>query len=293
MLSMSPFSSRCCQHNHGMGWPYYAQHLVMATADEGLATMLYAASETTAYVADHRKVRLVEEAQYPFGEDITFTLRCEGRVTFPLYLRVPAWATGGVVVSVNGKAYPADGAAGGYLRVARKWRDGDTVRLHLPMSMSTTVWEQNQGSVSVSYGPFSLSLCIDEEWEKHDSRDRAFVQDDSHWQTGVDASLWPSYVLRARSPWNYALCLDDDGMPRGFSVTHSPYPANDMPFTPDAVPLTFTAVGRRVPSWGFDATGMTDVLPAPTAPRAEQAVPITLIPMGAARLRISAFPTAR
>ena len=30
-LSMNPFSSRCCQHNHSQGWPYYAEHLVMAT----------------------------------------------------------------------------------------------------------------------------------------------------------------------------------------------------------------------------------------------------------------------
>ena len=31
-LAMNPFSSRCCQHNHGFGWPYYAEHLILATS---------------------------------------------------------------------------------------------------------------------------------------------------------------------------------------------------------------------------------------------------------------------
>ena len=25
-LSMNPFSSRCCQHNHAQGWPYFTEH---------------------------------------------------------------------------------------------------------------------------------------------------------------------------------------------------------------------------------------------------------------------------
>jgi DUF1680 family protein len=36
-LMMNPFSSRCCQHNHAQGWPYYAENLWMATPDDGLA----------------------------------------------------------------------------------------------------------------------------------------------------------------------------------------------------------------------------------------------------------------
>jgi hypothetical protein len=39
-LMMNPFSSRCCQHNHSQGWPYYAEHLYMATNDNGVAAVL-------------------------------------------------------------------------------------------------------------------------------------------------------------------------------------------------------------------------------------------------------------
>ena len=290
MLSMSPFSSRCCQHNHGMGWPYFSEHLVMATADNGLATMLYAANETTAMVADGVSLKMEEATHYPFDETITLVLHPERDVEFPLYLRIPAWAKG-AEVSINGENQPTEGdATGRYIRISRQWKEGDTVLLRLPMTLRSTVWQQNKSSVSIDYGPLTLSLKIDEEFEAHDSRDKEFVQDDSHWQEGVDASLWPCYVLRAKSDWNYGLVVDEQSLPVNFSVIRKPYPENEQPFTLENVPLEFTAVGRQIPSWGFDSTGMTDLLPTKFAPRASDTTPITLVPMGAARLRISAFP---
>lgn len=292
MLSMSPFSSRCCQHNHGMGWPYYAEHLVMATTDNGLAAMLYAASETSAKVANGIEVVLKENTEYPFEEKVTFTLHTRQQVTFPLYLRIPAWAKG-ASVTINGIKSKCTAAEGKYIRIDRTWSDGDKVVLNLPMNFSTRVWEQNKESVSVNYGPLTLSLKIAEIIESHDSRDKSFVQDDSHWQEGVDASLWPCYVLKPGSEWNYALKMDKKSMPIGIKVTKKAYPDNDMPFTAESVPFEFSAYGIQIPSWGYDATGMTDTLPTESATKAATETPIKLIPMGAARLRITAFPQYR
>ena len=289
MLSMSPFSSRCCQHNHGMGWPYYAEHLVMATADGGLATMLYAANETSALVADGKNVTLTETTNYPFDDTVTLTLNTEDAVAFPMYLRIPEWAEG-ASVKVNGVAQPAADAAGKYVCLNREWNDGDVIELTMPMSVSANVWQQNKGSVSVNYGPLTLSLKIDEISEPHDSRDKDFVQDDSHWQEGVDASLWPCYVLRPGSDWNYALKVDKDNLPVEFSVVKKDWPADDFPFTLESVPLEFHAKGVQIPSWGYDETGMTDLLPTKYAERSNTDTPLTLVPMGAARLRIAAFP---
>ena len=292
MLSMSPFSSRCCQHNHGMGWPYYAEHLVMATADGGLATMLYAANETTAKAgADGKIVKLTQTTNYPFDETVTITLNADSNVEFPLYLRIPAWAKN-ASVKVNGEAVAADNSAGKYVSLNRVWKDGDKVELTFPMEMTVDTWQQNKGSVSVNYGPLTLSLAIDENFEQHDSRDPNFNQDDSHWQEGVDASLWPCYVLKPNSDWNYALKLDKDNKPAGFSVRKKEWPADNFPFTLENVPIEFTATGVQVPSWGYDETGMTDLLPTKYAPRATMETTLKLVPMGAARLRISAFPKA-
>lgn len=293
MLSMSPFSSRCCQHNHGMGWPYFAEHLVMATSDNGLALTLYAANTTEAKAGrDGTYVRLVEETQYPFDGLVSVTVNPEKSVEFPLYIRIPAWATG-ATAKVNGKKIDVADCAGRYLCLSRKWKKGDKVEVNFPMNIRSTVWEENKNSVSVNYGPLTLSLKIDENREAHDSRDKAFVQDDSHWQEGVDASKWPSYVLKPKSDWNYALLTDSRNHPVDLQVIECAWPADDFPFSPDKCPLRFTAKGVKIPSWSYDATGMTDELPDRFAPRDTQEVTLPLIPMGAARLRISAFPTAR
>ena len=289
MLSMSPFSSRCCQHNHGMGWPYLAEHLVMATADAGLATMVYIENETTALVGQGTSVRLDVDTHYPFDENILITLHPDEPVDFPLYLRIPAWATE-ASVSINGEQQPVADAAGRYVRIQRQWAEGDVVSLTLPMTVRSTIWQQNKSSVSVYYGPLALSLKIDEEYEEHDSRDPEFVQDDSHWQEGVDASLWPCYVLKAKSDWNYSLVVDEDNLPVNFSVERKPYPDSEQPFTLEGTPLEFKAVGHQIASWHFDATGMTDFLPTRWARRAAETTSLTLVPMGAARLRIAAFP---
>ena len=68
------------------------------------------------------------------------------------------------------------------------------------------------------------------------------------------------------------------------------WPSDNYPFTADNVPLVIKAQGRRVPSWGIDQYGLCGVLPEEGAPKSEILEDITLIPMGAARLRISAFP---
>ena len=158
------------------------------------------------------------------------------------------------------------------------------------MQLNTRVWTANKGSVSLDYGPHTLSLKIAERYNQRDSRDHDIVQDDSHWQEGVDASLWPAYEIFADSPWNYALDTDEQFQPKGFTVTKKTWPADNFPFTLESVPFEFTAKGRKIPSWGFDSTGMTDLLPTRFAEKSEEQETLTLVPMGAARLRITAFP---
>ena len=68
------------------------------------------------------------------------------------------------------------------------------------------------------------------------------------------------------------------------------WPSDNFPFTPGNVPLVVKAQGRRIPSWKIDKYGLCAVLPETDAPKSPQIENITLIPMGAARLRISAFP---
>ena len=290
-LSMNPFSSRCCQHNHAQGWPYYSENLVYATPDNGVAAVLYAACTAEVKVADGKKMTISETTNYPFDETISFTID-RGKARFPFYLRIPRW-TRGATVSVNGEPVSVRPVSGKYLVIDREWKKGDRLTLRFPMHLSTRMWQVNKHSVSVDYGPLTLSLKIKERYVQRDSKETAIH--DSKWQKNADASQWPTAEIYADSPWNYALQLRGFGRHAldGIQVVKKEWPADNFPFTLDSVPLEFKAKGRRVPSWTMDETGLCGVLPDEDAAKAEQLEDITLVPMGAARLRISAFPTTR
>ncbi|MBR5691911.1 MAG: glycoside hydrolase family 127 protein [Verrucomicrobia bacterium] len=283
-LAMNPFSSRCCQHNHGFAWPYYAEHLVYATPDNGLAAVLYSSSMTKARVGDGTQVILEQTTNYPFEESVEFNVRTLKTVDFPLYLRIPSW-TKSASVYVNGKLVKSKLDGKGYVCIARKWNNGDKVKLNLPMEITYRTWQVNKNSVSVNYGPLTLSLKIAERYEKKDSKETAIS--DSKWQPNADPSAWPSYEIYPDSDWNYALVMDAP-----IKVQKSEWPSDNNPFTLSTVPLSFTAKGRKVPSWTLDEYKLCAVLPYEDDPRSEEVENITLVPMGAARLRISAFPTA-
>ncbi len=284
-LAMNPFSSRCCQHNHSQGWPYYSENLVYATPDNGVAIALYAQCEANVLVADRRQVVITEDTHYPFSENVSLTVSVKGRpVAFPLYLRVPSWADG-ASITVNGSETFSP-TKQGYVRVERTWADGDQVVLRLPMRLSLRRWQVNQGSVSVDYGPLTMSLRIAERYERKDSRTSAIS--DSRWQEDADASKWPTWEIYPDSPWNYAILPDTSAM----QVVRKPWPKDDYPFSLQNVPLELRAKGRLVPEWGIDQYGLCDVLPDASAKRSDVVSDLRLVPMGAARLRISAFPVA-
>lgn len=282
-LSMNPFSSRCCQHNHGFGWPYYTENLIYATPDNGLAAILYNACKAKVKVGNGTEVTIQEQTNYPFEETIRFTLTTPENVTFPLYLRIPSWCKN-ASITVNGEKLNADLIAGKYARITREWADADEIVLTVPMEINYRQWQANKNSVSVDYGPLSLSLKIDEDYQQKDSRETAIG--DSKWQEGADASAWPTYEIYPASSWNYALQTSAP-----ITVERKEWPFNNNPFTLTTVPLEFKAKGRLIPEWKVDEYGLCGVLPYEDARKAEAVDEITLIPMGAARLRIASFPT--
>lgn len=285
-LAMNPFSSRCCQHNHAQGWPYYSEHLILATPDNGAAIALYAACKGTLKVADGQEITLHEQTNYPFEEKVLFTVNTAKEVCFPLYLRIPSWCDQ-PELSINGKLQKIAPVPGKYIYINRTWADGDKVELSLPMKLSMRTWQVNKNSVSVNYGPLTLSLKINEEYVQKDSRSTAIY--DSRWQEGADTTQWPSYEIFPKSAWNYALVLDPKAPLKNFKVVRKEWPSDNFPFTVANVPLEVKAIGRQVPSWKIDRYGLCSELPEADAPKGDSEE-ITLIPMGAARLRISAFP---
>ena len=78
-----------------------------------------------------------------------------------------------------------------------------------------------------------------------------------------------------------------------FEVIKKQWPADDFPFTQQSVPLEIKAQGKQIPVWQIDKYGLCDTLPQSPVMVSTQTEAITLVPMGAARLRISAFPVVQ
>jgi len=289
-LMMNPFSSRCCQHNHTSGWVYYAENLWMATPDNGLAAVLYSDSEVTAKIGDGTEVTIATQTHYPFDEQVNMKLTLAKPVSFPLYFRIPLWADK-ATVKVNGQPLNVTPVAGHYVRIAGNWKNGDAIALTFPMKLQARTWEKNKGSVSINYGPLTLSLKIAENYLKYDSKETA--QYDSKWQDNVDQSQWPSFEILPAGPWNYGLPGDLSNLEKNFTVVKKPWPKDNFPFTTQAVPIEIRSKGKQIPGWGIDQYGLCAELPQSPVETTAPLTEITLIPMGAARLRISAFPLVK
>lgn len=256
---------RCCPHNYGMGWPYYVEEMWAATPDNGLAATLHGPSRVTAKVGDGTAVTVTAETTYPFTDTITYVVSAPKSLAFPLYLRIPGWCPN-PSLTVNGAPVPVT-AGPSYGKIARTWSNGDRVVLRLPMVAKTRVWDANHRSVSVDRGPLTYSLAITENWSRIG---------------GTDA--WPTREVRPGSPWNYGL----DGA-TSFTVTTGVGNPND-PFTPAGAPVRITTPARRIPNWTADSDQIVTPLQDSPTPSAEPVETVTLIPMGAARLRITSFP---
>jgi hypothetical protein len=286
-LMMNPFSSRCCQHNHSQGWPYFAENLWMATPDNGAAAVLYAASEVKLKVANGTEISFEEKTNYPFEDQLLFTLHSKASVAFPFYLRIPNWCNHAEVF-INGKKELIAPLAGKYLKIQRLWKEGDIVRLHLPMQVEVKEWKENHQSVSVNYGPLTFSLKIGEEYIKKGSVETAIA--DSKWQKGADVKAWPSYEIHPTTPWNVGLVLNKKNIAASFTVEKAAWPSDNFPFTTDAVPILIKVKAQQIPGWKIDQNGLCGVLKNSPIKSDEPIQTVVLIPMGAARLRISSFP---
>jgi hypothetical protein len=273
MLSYDPHRYRCCQHNVAHGWPYLAEHLWMATPDNGLAAIFYAASEVTAKVGSGQPVTIKAKTQYPFEDTIQFTVSTAQPVQFPLYLRIPGWCAQ-PALRINGKKTPVFTEPRTFVVIDRQWKEGDRIELTFPMELKLRYWRRNANTVSVDRGPLTYALKIGEKFVRHG---------------GTDA--WPAFEVYPTTAWNYGLVLDaDQPLARQLEVKEKSWPKDNQPFAAEAAPIEIKAKARKIANWQPDPLGFIgEVQPSPVLSN-EPVETVTLIPMGAARLRISAFP---
>ncbi len=254
----------CCTANMHQGWPKFVSHLWMRTEAGGIAAVAYAPSVLRTQI-DGTDVVVELETTYPFGEELTFRVSVKGQVSFPLDLRIPHWAQW-AEVTIDGEVSGA--VAGSFFRVAREWKDTTTVILRLPAQIRLE--RRFNQSVAVSRGPLLYALRIGEDWKEY--RGEAPHND---WQ------VFPT------TDWNYAIEVHREQPSVSFVPVRGEMAGS--PFVSGKPPVTLTARGRKLNSWGMERGSAA--APPHSPVRSEEPIEeLTFVPYGCTNLRLAELP---
>lgn len=275
----------CCTTNMHQGWPKLVQNLWYATKDNGLAAMIYTSSEVTAQVGDGTEVTVVEETEYPFKENIRFTIHTPDDVRFPFKLRIPGWARQ-AHIEINGKQWKqVEGTGGRMVTIDRTWSDGDSVELRLPMDVRVSRWAER--SAGVERGPLVYALKVGERWEQ-------LPPEEGNWRIEN-----PYREVYPTDPWNYGL-TEESIEKMNFKVIYHDDKSGRYPWNLENVPVEIKTGAKQIKEWKLyqHSAGPLPVSgqhlyghKSGTEDVATEKV--TLVPYGATTLRISQFPVVK
>jgi hypothetical protein len=128
--------------------------------------------------------------------------------------------------------------------------------------------------VSVDRGPLTYSLAIGEKWERYGGTEQ-----------------WSEWQVTPKTAWNYGLVFDEKDPGKSFEVVKKKWDGIVKPANPlGRYDVELKAKAKKVPNWTADAKGAVNPLQPSPVKSDEPTETVTLIPMGEARLRISAFP---
>jgi hypothetical protein len=146
----------CCVPNAGRLLPTYLRYQWLQGVRHGrpqILALLFGASALSSSV-DGVPVTVTQQADYPDGPDLAFTIAVEGAVDFTLSVRRPAWARDVGVAGVDADRITAEG---GLLHLAGPWQ-GTTevaVRLHAEPETRTA-----RGAAMAAWGPLLFAQPI-------------------------------------------------------------------------------------------------------------------------------------
>ena len=286
--------TECCAGNMHRMMPNFASRLWMRGENEAIVAAMYAPSEIDFKVGD-TQCHITEETYYPFSGEITFRFSLPETKHFPFVFRIPGWCKeyqlklneaplqlpqgGGNVPGASPRG-SLEGA-GSFVNLERDWNDGDVVTLSLTMTPKVVEAANRQGKY-VECGPLLLTYPVS-----------ATVTEDTNTYSNMNGKEpgdgFKCWSMKPSGSFNYALYTDAETLTLNIDEEKL---KNAYPFDLEGNPLSVALPVRPI-TWTLEKDRYNPVLPA-----SEHVVfsggqrNISLVPYGAAKLRVTVFPDA-
>ncbi|MBC8470990.1 MAG: glycoside hydrolase family 127 protein [Planctomycetes bacterium] len=148
-----PFWFTCCV---GSGMENHSQYgnSIYYHNDKELYVNLFIASELN---WKNKGLKITQNTGYPDEDKIKLTFSCKSAIELALNIRYPYWAQKGIEVKVNGKEQQVTSISSSYIRLSRRWKEGDVVDIRIPMTLRLETMPDNPKRVAVMFGPLVLA----------------------------------------------------------------------------------------------------------------------------------------
>ena len=251
----------CCTANMHQGWP----KLVMSTflrSENGVHLPMLTPGLLETEIGG-KQVKITVDSLYPFRHEAKVTVEADG--AFDVTVRIPAWAES---AQVNGQ--PVEG---GVVTLGGKWSGRSEFAVMLAAKPAFV--ERPYKLKAVQWGPLVFSLPIEAEWVK-----KEYERD------GVERKFpYCDYELHPKSEWRWGFAGDE--------LTVCEGEMGDVPFSAAQPPVTVRAGMARV-AWDY-ADGFETIAAEKHRcnRRRSETVEFSLVPYGAAKLRMTEMPPVR
>jgi len=108
--------------------------LVYSKRGEGISLNLFSESDASILLNNKNTAHIKQSTQYPLDGRIKLQISCTQKTNFPLYIRIPDWASG-VEIKVDGKAVSETINPGSYYTLNNSWGSSNVVEINFPIKL--------------------------------------------------------------------------------------------------------------------------------------------------------------